>query len=153
MRLTIKLLAYVIVLTIATIVVFAGPCEDGCNFNNTNCTGTANTTYNQCLSAANSQLNSCFEQANQEWMSCYQIADAFWSHCIQTSHQQEQGLCNVMLQFEQHICDDIRDQAENTCWFQDGPPRQICEQNFVLDQQQCANDYDNCLFICSTQNP
>ncbi len=154
MRLTIKLLAYVTVLTIATIVVYAaGPCEDSCNFNNTNCTTTTNTTYNQCLNAANTQLNSCFQQADQEWTSCYQTAAASWSHCINHSHQQEQGICNVILLFDQYVCDYTREQAENLCWFQDGPPRQICEQNFVLDQQQCANDFDNCLFICSTQNP
>lgn len=154
MRLIIRLTAYTIVLTIATVVVFAvGPCEESCDFNNTNCTTATNTNYSQCLQASNQQANSCFQSADSQWGSCYQQAESAWNYCMQTAHQQEQGICNWNLMFDQAICDFGRDQEYSSCWNQQGISSQICEQNFVLDQQQCANDYDNCLFICSTQNP
>lgn len=60
MKLALRLVAYITVLSIATVVVFAtGPCEDTCDSNYSACTTQANTTYNQCWSNVQQQSNEC----------------------------------------------------------------------------------------------
>lgn len=129
MKKALKLAAYVTVLSLATVVVFAGPCEEGCEFNNTQCTNEANASYSQCLS--NVQTNNA---------QCYAEADAMYQNCMATAHQQEQGICNSLLQ-----------QAQTNCMYEDMSGSYSCENTAWQSQQNCANDYENCLFICSNQ--
>lgn len=154
MRLIVKLAAYAIVLTIATVAVFAsGPCEDGCNFNNTACTSAANTTYSQCSSAVSTQSTNCYQQADQTASGCYFQGFMEYTACIASVHQQEQSICNQLLDMAWDNCDAARDDAYYYCMVESGVGQEQCEFNFQMDQQACANDYDNCLFVCSTQNP
>jgi hypothetical protein len=153
MRLTIKLAAYAIVLTIATVVVFAGPCEDSCNFNNDACTGAANTAYSQCSTAVQNEITQCYQQADQTWMWCHIGASYEFYVCLQNAAPEEEGICNSLLQMAQNSCDNGQQQDYYYCMVNTGVGQEQCESNFQMDQQACANDYDNCLFICSTQNP
>ncbi len=129
MKKALKIAAYVTVLSLATVVVFAGPCEDSCNYNNTQCTSQTSAAYNQCVSNIETNDSQCYAEAN-----------AMYQNCMATAHQQEQSICNSMLW-----------QAETNCMQEHMGGHATCEQNVAMDQQTCANDYDNCLFVCSTQ--
>lgn len=153
MKIALKLTAYVTVLSIATVVVFAGPCEDGCDYNNTQCTTQANTTYSQCTAAVQAESNLCYQQADEQWSTCNANALADWAECMLTSHQQEQSICNSMLFQAWNSCDLGLSMSYNYCMSIGGGDQEACEFNFQQDQQSCANDYDNCLFVCSVQNP
>lgn len=153
MRLIVRLAAYTIVLTIATVIAFAGPCEDGCNFNNTACTGAANSTYSQCSSAVSTQSTNCYQEADQTASGCYFQGAVEHAMCLATSHQQEQSICNQNLGLFWNNCAAARDDAYNYCMITSGVGQEQCEFAFQMDQQACANDYDNCLFVCSVQNP
>ncbi len=148
MRRLLKLAACVIMPFIANGIAFAGPCEDGCVYNNTQCTNQANANYSQCMTAA----NSCETAAESNYQFC--MAMAYWqfNNCLFVVNQQEQSICMSMLRQDEESCNAERWGAYNNCYFS-GQSSVGCESYFQIDQQYCANDYDNCLFLCSVQNP
>lgn len=152
MRKVFKLAVCVIVPFIANGIAFAGPCEEGCVYNNTQCTTQANTNYSQCTAASNNAVTSCYTEADNSHSSCMGTAYYQFFTCLLSVHQQEQSICNSLLWMDEMICDAAREQAYTNC-FQAGSGQGACDFNFQQDQQFCANDYDNCLFVCSVQNP
>jgi hypothetical protein len=148
MRKLLKLAACLTVASIANVVAFAGPCEEGCAYYNTQCNNQANASYSQCTTAA----NSCYTGAENSYQSCLDGAYRQFHECLDTRDQQEEFICNLLFQMDEYACNVIRDAEYNYC-FQQGSGQVACEFQLQQDQQYCANDYDNCLFVCSVQNP
>ena len=154
MRLVVKLAAYAIVLTIATVVAFAsGICEEVCDANNTACTNAASSAYNQCSQAAATQSANCYQTVDTTYGDCMQQADSEHMQCIGSAAPEEEGICNQLQWMAYNSCEGARQEGMFQCMTSSGVGQEQCEFNFQMDQQACANDYDNCLFICSVQNP
>lgn len=150
MRKVLRLAACVIVPLIANGIASAGPCEEGCAYNYTQCTNQANTNYSQCMQVA----DNCYTAPQSNYASCLEAASNQHYQCIQENEQQIHGACNSCYQTDVQNCDFLYQDALNYCFQNGGGNGQVyCEFQLQQDQQYCANDYGNCLFACSTQNP
>lgn len=131
MKRALKMMAYVSVLSLATIVVFAGPCEEGCEIQNTQCTNQNESNYQECTANIETENQQCWDAAVINYQNCVQNAQSL----------QETGQCNAMYQMDEYNC--MNNHSAGHAY---------CDQNYQMNQTDCANSYDNCLFACGT-NP
>jgi hypothetical protein len=108
------------------VVVYAGPCEEGCEYNRTQCNNDANQAYNGCLAIYEEERSVCNMAAAIDLESCmrYRPLDA----------------CNFEYEMALRSCDNSYDQNKVQC-----------DWTLWMDQASCNNDYENCLFVCSSQ--
>jgi hypothetical protein len=123
---TLKLTMYVAVLTLATVVAYAGPCEDSCVYFKQQCDSQASQSYAGCVASFEEEHNRCRSDAYLEYQDCAQNRP--WDPC------------NTNLQTAEQQCAITFDSNKVTC-----------EWLMSMDLSSCNNDYENCLFVCSLQ--
>lgn len=126
MKRTLRLAGYVSVLVLATVVVYAGPCEDSCEFNKT-----------QCMNQASQARAGCAAEHQEDKSRC--DSTAYWTH-NDCNANRPYDPCNSMLETDLQACQNVYDSNVTQCdWME------------WMDQASCNNDYENCLFACSQQ--
>lgn len=126
MKRTLRLVGYVSVLVLATVVVYAGPCEDSCEFNKTQCNNQALQTHAGCVALHEEDRAVCERQARLDHADC--------------EKNRPFDACNFQLEVALQGCENVFNNN-----------KQQCDWTQWMDQASCNNDYENCLFACSVQ--
>jgi len=126
MRTVLKMAVGVLVLTAATIVVFAGPCEDSCVYSR-----------DQCYNQANANRAACIAPFDEALSNCQIAAEEALQFCI---HYTPLDTCNANYEYDLYQC------TQQYWWGQE-----YCDMQAGMEYSDCNNNYENCLFACEHQ--